>query len=353
MNAINSGTARLRTDMTEASATRIMEVGSSFWACRVLLTATECQLFTLLGHGPATAQELNLHLRFRQRGLYDFLDALVALGFLDRDGQGEAATYRNTPDTAEFLDKRKPQYRGGLLEMFSTRLFGYWNDLAVALRTGQPQSEAKHGRSLFAELYADPVRLEEFMLAMRAVSAPSIDAAAAKLDMSRYRLLLDVGGASGQLAIAFAERHPHLRCVSFDLPAVEPVARRWIARSAAAARVTPVSGDFLRDALPAADVITMSGVLHDWNLEKKKYLIGEAYRALPQGGTLIVIEHLIDDARRQNAFGLLLSLNMAVEFGDSFDYTGQEFASWCREAGFRRHEIVPLVGPSSAAIAYK
>jgi len=118
-------------------------------------------------------------------------------------------------------------------------------------------------------------------------------------------------------------------------------------------RVAAVGGDFFVDPLPKADVITMGMILHDWNLEKKKTLIRKAYDALPQAGAFVVIEALIDDARRDNAFGLLMSLNMLIEFGDAFDYSGSDFAGWCREAGFHHFEIIPLTGPSSAAVAYK
>ena len=150
-----------------------------------------------------------------------------------------------------------------------------------------------------------------------------------------------------------AEANPHLRCVSFDLPQVLPIATRKIKEAGVADRVTAMSGDFFADPLPRADIITMGMILHDWNLEKKKVLIGKAYEALPPGGAFVAIEALIDDERRKNAFGLLMSLNMLIEFGDAFDYTGADFAGWCREAGFSRFEIIPLTGPSSAAVAYK
>ena len=117
--------------------------------------------------------------------------------------------------------------------------------------------------------------------------------------------------------------------------------------------MTAAGGDFFTDPLPKADVITMGMILHDWNLEKKKALIRKAHDALPEGGAFVVVEALIDDARRKNAFGLLMSLNMLIELGDAFDYSGADFAGWCREAGFRRFEIIPLTGPSSAAVAYK
>jgi hypothetical protein len=162
-----------------------------------------------------------------------------------------------------------------------------------------------------------------------------------------------VGGATGQLSIVIAGRYPDLRCTSFDLPVVEPIARRTIEAAGLGDRVTAVGGDFFVDPLPSADVITMGLILHDWNLENKMRLIRAAYDALPEGGAFIVIENLIDDARRENAFGLQMSLNMLIEFGDAFDYTGADFAGWCREVGFREVEVIPLAGPTSAGIAYK
>ena len=119
-------------------------------------------------------------------------------------------------------------------------------------------------------------------------------------------------------------------------------------------RITVVSGDFLVDDLPPADVVTMGNILHDWDLEKKKLLISKAYAALPDGGAFIAIENVIDDARREHVFGLLMSLNMLIEFGEGgFDYTGADFREWCSEAGFTRFDLIPLTGPTSAAIAYK
>jgi len=150
-----------------------------------------------------------------------------------------------------------------------------------------------------------------------------------------------------------ATARPHMRCTSVDLPNVVPIATRRISQAGLSDRVVAIAGDFFADPLPSADVITMGMILHDWNLEKKKVLIRKAYDALPKGGAFVVIEALIDDARRENAFGLLMSLNMLIEFGDAFDYSGSDFAGWCREAGFRRFEIIPLMGPSSAAVAYK
>jgi len=325
-----------------------------FWPSKTLLSAVELGLFTLLGSSSLTAGEIADRLQLRSRAVFDFLDGLVALRLLEREGSAEAAVYSNTRDTAVFLDANSPLYIGGILEMANARLYGFWDGLTDALRTGAPQNEIKHtGRSMFEELYADPARLEQFMQAMSGISLGNFAALADAFDFSAYQTVCDVGGATGQLSIILAQRHPHLSCVSFDLPVVEPIAQRSIEAAGLAERVSTASGDFFADPLPPADVITMGMILHDWNLERKRLLIQSAYDALPPGGALIAVENIIDDERRENVFGLMMSLNMLIEFGDAFDFTGDDYRVWCQDAGFTKVEILPLAGPASAAIAYK
>ncbi|HWH43599.1 MAG TPA: methyltransferase [Thermoleophilaceae bacterium] len=342
--------------MTEAQVdpSQILQVGMGFWPSKTLLSAVELELFTELGSESMTAAEIGERLGLHERGIFDFLDTLVALGMLERDGTGADGRYGNTQEGAAFLDKASPTYVGGLLEMCNARLYGFWGDLTEALKTGKPQNEIKHtGKPMFEELYSDPARLEQFMGAMKGISLGNFHALAESFDFSRYETACDVGGATGQLSMILARRHPHLRCTTFDLPVVAPIAERSVAEAGLSDRVTVAAGDFFADPLPTADVITMGLILHDWNLEGKRKLIGAAYDALPEGGAFIVIENLIDDERRQNAFGLMMSLNMLIEFGDAFDYTGADFAGWCKEAGFRDTEVIPLTGPASAGVAYK
>jgi alkyl hydroperoxide reductase subunit AhpC/SAM-dependent methyltransferase len=332
----------------------ILQTAFSFWQSKVLLTAVEFGVFTRLARRPLTGSELGGELQFHPRANADFFDALVAMKFLDREGDGPQAKYLNTPEGALFLDAASPSYIGGILTMLNARLFRFWNDLPEALRTGQPQNEIKHGhKGLFEELYSDPPRLEQFMGAMTGLSRINFEAFADKFDFSRFETLCDVGGATGLLSIEVAKKHPHLRCISFDLPEVEPIAKKHIAAAGLGDRIRTASGDFFRNPLPKADLITMGMILHDWNLEKKMHLIRSAYEALSPGGAFVAIEALIDDARRENAQGLLMSLNMLIEFGDAFDYSGADFRKWCGEAGFKRFEVIHLAGPSSAAVAYK
>jgi hypothetical protein len=339
---------------TQPDPTHIMQVGMGFWASKTLLSAVELELFTELSDDSMTAEAVRQKLGLHPRGVHDFLDALVALGFLERDGEGSEGRYRNTTETAAFLNKRSPTYIGGILEMSNARLYGFWGDLTEALQTGKPQNEIKHtGKPMFDELYSDPARLEVFMEGMTGISLGNFHALAEKFDFSRYATVCDVGGATGQLCTVLASHHPHLRLTTFDLPTVAPIAERAVTSAGLADRIDVASGDFFADPLPKADVVTMGMILHDWNLERKLQLIRSAYEALPEGGAYIVIENLIDDARRENAFGLMMSLNMLIEFGDAFDFTGADFSGWCREVGFRKVEILPLTGPASAGIAYK
>ena len=332
----------------------ILQTAFGFWNSKVLLTAVEFELFTKLSHRQLTAAQIGKELGLHPRGIFDFLDALVAMKFLERDGDGPDAKYFNTPATDLYLDGQSPRYIGGILEMLNARLFKFWHDLPEALRTGQPQNETKRGgKSMFDELYADPAKLEQFLDGMTGLSRINFEALAEKFDFSRYRTLCDVGGATGLLSIEVAKKHPHIECISFDLPPVEPVAKKHIAAAGLTDRIRTATGDFFQDALPNADVITMGMILHDWHLEKKMKLIHAAYDALPTGGVFIAVEALIDNARRENVFGLLMSLNMLIEFGDAFDYTAADFEKWCREVGFKRFEVIHLAGPSSAAIAYK
>ena len=328
--------------MAELDPSKIMQVGLGYWGSKCLLSAVELGLFTELARQPMTGKQIETKLELHPRATYDFLDALLAMGFLQRDGDGADSVYRNTDETQAFLDRESPGYVGGILEMSNARQFAIWNDLTEGLRTGKPQNEVKHtGKQIFETLYADPVQLEGFMNAMRGISMGNFHAFVQKFDFSPYKTMCDAGGATAQLSIICAQHNPHLSFTSFDLPVVAPIAQKNIDAAGLSERIKTAEGSFFEDPLPKADLITMGLILHDWNLEKKMHLIRSAYDALPPGGAFAVIESLIDDARRENVFGLLMSLTMLLEFGDAFDYSGADFGGWCREVGFRADRGAP------------
>ena len=339
---------------TTLSAARIMEIGMGFWASKTLLTAVKLNVFTELGVSGLTLAELEDRLDLHPRSSADFFDALVSLGLLQREGSGPSAQYRNTPETALYLNRHIPAYVGGLLEMANDRLYPFWGSLEEGLRTGKPQNEIKRtGKSAFEAIYADPAVLEQFLRGMTGAQLGNFMVLANAFDFGRYRSLCDIGGANATLSICVAQQHPHLRCLSVDLPPVEPVATQSVAEAELSHQIQVGSLDFMTQTFPKADVITMGNILHDWDTEVKQMLIRKAYNALPENGVLIVIENIIDDERRHNAFGLLMSLNMLIETEGGFDYTHADFQQWATQAGFRSTTILPLAGPSSAIVAYK
>lgn len=328
----------------------IMQLGMGFWASKTLLSAIELEVFTELAKHPEGFDAIRARLELHERGAKDFLDALVSLGMLER----EEEVYRNTQEADFFLDKAKPSYIGGMLEMANHRLYGFWGGLTEALRTGLPQNETRHGQDPFFEtLYADPARLKEFLAAMTGVSHGANMQIAKAFSWEQYSTFADVGTAQGDLVVQIAEANDHLHGIGFDLPVVEPIFEDYAARSSASARISFKGGDFFTDPLPPAEVILMGHILHDWGLDDKRMLVGKAYEALPEGGALVVYEALIDDERRENAFGLLMSLNMLIETEDGFDYTGADCRGWMADAGFRESRVEHLVGPDSMVIGIK
>lgn len=329
---------------------RILQTGLAFWPAKTLLSAIEMGVFTELAHGAESFDAVSSRLGLHARSARDFLDALVALGFLEREGD----RYANTPETDFFLDRAKPSYIGGILEMANHRLYPFWGHLTEALRTGQPQNELKAGGlGLFETLYADPARLQEFLTAMTGISRGANRAIAQTFPWSNYRTFVDVGTAQGDLAAQIAQVHPHVQGFGFDLPEVAPIFEAYIAGLGLADRVAFVPGDFFQHDLPKADVVLMGHILHDWDLPTKKMLITKAFNALPVGGALVVYEALIDDDRAQNAFGLMMSLNMLIETPGGFDYTGADCSGWMREVGFSQTQVQPLVGPDAMVIGIK
>lgn len=341
----------MNTTATEAAPNpeQLLRLGFGFWASRTLLSAVELGVFSALARAPADLAALGQQLGLHPRAARDFLDALVSLQLLQREG----GVYRNSPECELFLDRAKASYIGGVLEMAAARLYPFWGSLTEALRSGEMQNEAKGGADLFATLYADTERLRTFLAAMSAISVGAAQAIAVKFPWQEYRTFMDLGAAQGMVPVTLARAHAHLHGIGFDLPAVAPVFNEFIAGHGLSGRLRFQGGDFFADPLPRVDVIIMGHILHDWDLAQKRALLDQAYRALSPGGALIVYDAIIDDERRANTFGLLMSLNMLIETQGGFDYTGADCRGWMEQAGFTRVRVEPLVGPDSMVVGFK
>ena len=337
----------------------IMQLGLGFWGSKTLLSAVELGVFTELADEPRTprpSRRLGLH----PRGARDFLDALVALGMLERDGDG----YRNTPATDLFLDRDKPAYIGGMLEMANARLYRFWGSLTEALRTGQPQNEAKTGGDFFG-------------VALRGPGPPA--AVPARDDRPQH------GRAHGdcrEVPLGRARdvrRHRHRggRPAGAGRPArtrTSPAAGSICPRSGRSSRSTSPARSGRPPALlsrrllrrPAARRPTCSSWATSSTTgtsRRSARCSAKAYDALPAGGALIVYDAIIDDERRENAFGLLMSLNMLIETPGGFDYTGADCHAGCAKPASedlrraarrprldgRRHQVGSRAGSIGAA----
>ncbi len=327
----------------------ILDIGCGYRASKVLLSAIELDVFTVLSDRPMNASALAQRLGIHDRGASNFFDALVALGFLTRDGEER---YAASPETAFYLDRRKPTYIGSMFEQYNASEYGLWGSLTQALRTGSPQTgitAAQH----FASLYADPVRFRRFVRSMTGGTLLTAQAIAARFPWQNYRTFIDIGTAEGCLPVEVAFAHPHISGGGFDLPELRDMFEANVRERGLADRLQFHAGDFFTMPLPSADVIVLGRILHNWNLDIKRMLLAKAYNALPKGGALIVHETLIPEDRRSNTAGLLASLNMLLWTAGGYDFSGSECAGWMREAGFNEIQIAPLATDQSMVIGKK
>jgi precorrin-6B methylase 2 len=327
----------------------ILNIGCGYRASKVLLSAIELDVFTILSDRSLDAAALTQRIGIHDRGARDFFDALVALGLLMRDDEGRYAT---TPETGLYLDRRKSTYIGSIFEQYNASEYGLWGSLTQALQTGSPQTgiaAAQH----FASLYADPVRFHRFVKSMTGGSLLAAKAIAAQFPWQDYRTVIDIGTAEGCLPVEVALAHPHMSGSGFDLPELREMFEANVRERGLANRLQFHAGDFFTMQLPPGDVIVLGRILHNWNLDIKRMLLEKAYRALPKGGALIVHETLIPEDRRSNAAGMLASLNMLLWTAGGYDFSGSECAKWMKEAGFNDARIEPLTAEQSMVIGKK
>lgn len=321
----------------------LLKIHMLYWPSQAVLTAVELDLFTILGDQSLTAKELSEKLGIMLRCSYDFFDALVALRFLKRKGDGKDARYCNFEGMAKMLDKE----HGFMIEGYKS-----WSNLKKALKTGKSlncvdNTEAEADDIYATSYFSDKDRLREFHNAMDSIQEENFLRLANAFDFSQYKMMLDIGAGSCLLSKIINKSYPELIIRNFDLSAALPERDNRIKN------ISYIEGDFFKDALPQSDVITMGNVLHNWGFDKKKILIKKAYEALAPGGVLIVVENIIDDLRRVNAHSLLMSLNMLIEFGEGSGFTAHEFKEWAQEIGFQDFKLIQLAGQASAALAYK
>ncbi|MFI5783486.1 methyltransferase [Nocardia sp. NPDC051570] len=334
-----------------ADPQKILQTGMAFWSSRVVLTAVEFGVFTELAVSPLSKQELIDRLGWHPRAAGPFLGALVDLGLLRCN---RAGLYANSREAALFLDRAKPSYIGGLMELSSNRLYDLWSGLGDLLRTGSPGAEEERGENeFFSSLYGDPAALRDFLAGMTGISTGEAMLIATRFPWKRFRTFVDVGAAQGALPVRVALTHSHVRGVSYDLPAVGPIFEEYVESFALGDRIRFVPGDMNDGPLPSADVICFGHLLHGYSETKRRELIAKSYAALPPGGALLVYDAMTDPGRRHNLISFLSSLNIMLEMREGFEATTTQCASWLRQAGFVHIKKRHLIGPTSMVFGRK
>lgn len=327
-----------------ADAYDLLLIGWSFVRGHLLMSAVELGLFEELGKDPGTAEELTVRLGLHERGARDFLDALTALGLLERDGR----TYRNSPVAAQHLVPDRPGFVGGFLAM-TTRFMGTgWDGMTAMLRTGEPHGHDA-GAVPFDEVFRDPQRLRLFLSAMDSLNGAIGPELARRYDWSRHTSFVDVGGARGNLAATLLLAHPHLAGGVFDRPVMGPFLEELARERGTAGRLAFHGGDFNTDPLPEADVLVFGNVLHDLPVATRRSLIAQAARRIPPGGAVVVYDPMLDDERRVMD-NLVLSMIMMVQSPAGNEYTPAECRSWMEDAGLRVEEVFALPAHATAVV---
>jgi precorrin-6B methylase 2 len=329
----------------------LVQLGMSFWSSRLIQSAVEAGVFTVLADGPKFEWDLADTLGWHPRAAGTALGGLVEAGLLRRDKSGR---YANTFRSAMFLDRAKPSYVGGLMELSSKRLYELWSGLDDLLRTGRPGAEEERGdNEFFSMLYRDPLALRDFLAGMTGISTGEATLLAARFPWRRFRTFADIGCAQGALPVRVALSHRHLRGVGFDFPAVRPIFHEYVASFGLQNRLDFIEGDFLEVPLPGADVISFGHVFHGRNQQIRRELVAKAYAATPPGGAVIVYDAMINPARRNNYESLLSSLNIMLESREGYESSTTECAQLLRGGGFTRVKVRHLIGPTSAVFGFK
>lgn len=320
-----------------AAARGIARLNTAYAQAKVLHSAVELDLFSVLAEQPATVQDVCRRLDLHPRLAGDFLDTLVGLDLLDR----QEGVYRNTAAAQEFLVPGKPRYLGGSIAQHSRVHYRLWERLTEALHDGRAKSDPATAVGAVSGEQPDLDRARRFITHMDAFTSFVAEPLARTFDWSAHRSFADIGGARGNLAAALVGAHPHLHGAVFDVPGTKALFDEHMEHLGTAERVTFHGGDFFTSPLPAADVLILGHVLHDWPAEHRRRLIERTYDAVRPGGALIVYDAMLD-SHRPDPYAHAQSLICAVMRDGGSEYTVEACREWVEKAGYRFDRAVPV-----------
>jgi acetylserotonin O-methyltransferase len=329
----------------------VIELIEAFRRSKVMFAAVSLGVFDLIQRAPCNLTTLAAELHLRPEPLERLLDACVGLKLLRRNG----ASYENEAVASTYLCRTSERALTGYILYSNDVLFRLWSQLEDAVREGTPRWQQVFGieGGIFEHFFRTEEAKQTFIQGMHGLGLLSSPKVVEAFDLSRFQRLVDLGGATGHLAIAACERYPNLRAIVFDLPQVVETARIQASRSAvASARIEVMAGDFFRDELPDADLFAMSRILHDWSEDKIRSLLAKIYARLRPGGGILLAEKLLREDKTGPTSAQLQSLNMLV-CTEGKERSLGEYRRLLEEAGFRNVEGQVTGSPLDAVLATK
>jgi acetylserotonin N-methyltransferase len=318
-------------DLTRPDPTIILDLIQGFRCSKTMFTAVSLGVFDALADGPKTLPVLTAELRAHPDALERLLNACVCLGLLERDAQD----YRNTSAATAYLCKSSPLRMTGYITYSNDVLWKLWEHLEDAIREGTHRWRQTYGWDgpLFDHFFHSEAAKREFLIGMHGYGVMTSPHVVAAFDLSGFQHLVDLGSATGHLAIAACQRYPNLRATVFDLPAAVPLAREVVGSSSVSQRVSVVAGDFFVDPLPAGDLFALGRIVHDWAEQKILTLLTRIQQQLPPGGGLLLAEKLLTEDKRAPLLAHMQSLNMLV-CTEGKERTLTEYEALLRRVGF-------------------
>jgi acetylserotonin N-methyltransferase len=318
-------------DISIPDPTPVLELLQAFRKSKTMFAAVELGIFDALSTQGRTIEQLASQLELNSDALERLLDALIGLGLLRRVG----SEYSNTPAATTYLTSDSPRRMTGYIRYSNDVSWLLWQHLESAIRTGDNLWQQAFGWDgpIFANFFKTDAAKREFLMGMHGFGLISSPHVVEAFDLSEFRHLVDLGGATGHLVIAACRRYPHLRGTVFDLPDAVPLAREMIAQYELSDRITVVAGDFFSDALPAADLYCVGRILHDWSESKINVLLQKAFSHLPSGGAILVGEKMLAADKRGPDWAQMQNLNM-LTCTEGKERTLAEYEQLLTRAGF-------------------
>jgi acetylserotonin O-methyltransferase len=340
----------MATDSTKPDPGIVIDLLMAFRWSKAMFAAVSLGVFDALATGPKSLQLLTEELRANSESLERLLDACVGLQLLDRDGQN----YRNTPAASTYLCKNSPDRLTGYVNYSNDVMWKLWGNLEDAVREGSHRWKQTFGWDgpIFSHFFRTEEARREFLLGMHGFGLISSPQVVAAFDLSQYRWLVDLGGATGHLAIAACQRYHQLQAVVFDLADAGPLAQEIVKASPVSNRIKIVAGDFFVDPLPEGDLFALGRILHDWTEQKIVRLLDRIYQRLPPGGAVLIVEKLLDEDRSGPRLAQMQDLNM-LTCTEGKERTLSEYEALLKQVGFTKVIGRRTESPLDAILATK